>query len=114
MNLGYKLDSSIFQDSAGASTSQGEHATTSEREKPKSKTKIQRFVAWVTKHEMTFDILEALQLAGQLPFFVLFFKICYSLWPRFQYPERIIVPVLSLLASLLYAALALAFYFEFM
>ena len=31
-----------------------------------------------------------------------------------QYSERIIVPLLSLLASLLYAALALAFYFEFM
>ena len=30
----------------------------------------------------------------------------------FQYLERVVVPVLSLLASLLYAALALAFYFE--
>ena len=75
MNLGNKLDSSIFQDSVGASTPQGEHATTSEREKPKSKTKIQRFMAWVTKHEMTFDILEALQLAGQLPIFVLFLAV---------------------------------------
>ena len=32
-------------------------------------------MAWVTKHEMTFDILEALQLAGQLPFFVLFLAV---------------------------------------
>ena len=68
MNLGNKLDSSIFQDNAGASTSQGEHATKSEREKPKSK----RFVAWVAKHEMTFDTLKALQLAGQLQIYVLF------------------------------------------
>ena len=113
MNLGNKLDSSEFQDNAGAITPQGEHATTSEREKPKSKTKIQRFVAWVTKHEMTFDILEALQLAGQLPFFVLFFKFAihyvdghdsniqsassslfYLCWPVFSMPP---LPSLSTL-----------------
>ena len=97
----------------GASTSQGEHATKSEREKPKSKTKIQMFGAWVSKHEMTFDTLEALQLAGQLPFFVLFFKIgihyvdghdsniqsassslFYPCWPVFSMPP---LPSLSTL-----------------
>ena len=30
----------------------------------------------------------------------------------FQYSERVVLPLLSLLASLLYVALALAFYFE--
>ena len=78
-------------------------AAKSDRENLKAKTVWQGVKAWVTDHKMTFDTLKALQLAGWLLFSILL---------PFQYPERVIVPVLSLLASLLYAALALAFYFE--
>ena len=63
------------------------------------------FKAWVGKHEMTFDTLKALRLAGWCLLFIAFFL-------PFQYSENVFVPALSLLASLLYAALALAFYFE--
>ena len=78
-------------------------AAKSDRENLKAKTVWQGVKAWVTDHKMTFDTLKALQLAGWLLFSILL---------PFQYPERVVVPVLSLLASLLYAALALAFYFE--
>ena len=78
-------------------------AAKSDRENLKAMTVWQGVKAWVTDHKMTFDTLKALQLAGWLLFSILL---------PFQYPERVIVPVLSLLASLLYAALALAFYLE--
>ena len=80
-------------------------AAKSDRENPKAKTVWQG----VTDHKMNFDTLKALQLAGWLLFSILSLR-CLLL--PFQYPERVVVPVLSLLASLLYAALALAFYFE--
>ena len=83
----------------------------SEREKAEAKTTWQGFRAWVRKHDMTFDTLKALQLAGWV-----FLSICPSLYDAFFHPfpnsESVFVPALSLLASLLYAALALAFYFE--
>ena len=84
-------------------------AAKSDRENPKAKTVWQGVKAWVTEHNMTFDTLKALQLAGWLLFSILSLR-CLLL--PIQYPERVVVPVLSLLASLLYAALALAFYFE--
>ena len=91
-------------------------AAKSDRENPKAKTAWQGVKAWVTNHKMTLDTLKTLQLAGWL-----LFSICFSFFKLslfiafflpFQYPERVVVPVLSLLASLLYATLALAFYFE--
>ena len=78
-------------------------AAKSGREKPKAQTALQGVKAWFADLKMTFNTLMALQLAGWLLFSILL---------PFQYPERVVVPVLSLLASLLYAALALAFYFE--
>ena len=61
---------------AGASTLQGGHVRKSEQ--PEAKPASQGFTG-VIKYEINFDTLKALQLAGQLPFFVLFFKNCYSL-----------------------------------
>ena len=84
-------------------------AAKSDRENLKAMTVWQGVKAWVTDHKMTFDTLKALQLAGWLLFSISSLR-CLLL--PFQYPERVVVPVLSLLASLLYAALALAFYFE--
>ena len=78
-------------------------AAKSGTEKPKSQTALQGVKDWFADLKMTFNTLMALQLAGWLLFSILL---------PFQYPERVVVPVLSLLASLLYAALALAFYFE--
>ena len=88
-------------------------AAKSDRENPKAKTEWQGVKAWVTDKKMPFDTLQALQLAGWLLFSMCFsfLSFCCLLLP-FQYPERVVVPFLSLLASLLYAALALAFYFE--
>ena len=47
----------------GASTLQGGHVRKSEQGKPKAKPTIQGFTG-VTKHEINFDTLKALQLAG--------------------------------------------------
>ena len=77
---------------------------------------MQGIKAWVTEYKMTFNTLKALQLAGWLLFLICFSLLNVLLFSAFflpfQYPERVIVPVISLLASLLYAALALSFYFE--
>ena len=76
------------------------------RVKPEEKKTWQSVVkAWARKHGMTFDTLKTLQFAGWLSMLIAF---NFS----FQYSERVILPLLSLLASLLYVALALAFYSE--
>ena len=88
-------------------------AAISDRENPKAKTVWQGVKAWVADLKMTFNTLKALQLAGWRLFSMRFsFLSLRRLLLPFQYPERVVVPILSLLASLLYAALALAFYFE--
>ena len=90
-------------------------AAKSDRENPKAKTEWQGVKAWVTDKKMPFDTLQALQLAGWLLFSMCFSFLSFRSFLLFFFhsnPERVVVPVLSLLASLLYAALALAFYFE--
>ena len=88
----------------------------SEREKAEATTTWRGLKAWVRKHDMTFDTLKALQLAGWV-----FLTICpylydainvFAFFHLFPNSESAFIPALSLLASLLYAALALAFYFE--
>ena len=81
-------------------------AVKAKRAKPEEKKTWKSGVkAWVRKHGMTFDTLKTLQFAGWLSMLIAF---NFS----FQYSERVILPLLSLLASLLYVALALAFYSE--
>ena len=93
-----KIDTPILQEDNAA--------VKAERVKPGEKKTWQSGVkAWARKHGMTFDTLKTLQFAGWLSMLIAF---NFS----FQYSERVILPLLSLLASLLYVALALAFYSE--
>ena len=79
-------------------------------EKPEAKATWQGAVDWVKKYGMAFDTLKVLQLSGWL-LFSNAITACFLIFLTFQ-SERVFIPALSLLASLLYAALALVFYFE--
>ena len=104
------LSTKKLQDGQEGGSNQGGAIAQSDKEKPEAKATWHGVVDWVTKHGMAFDTLKALQLAGWLLFsnaITACFLICLS----FQL-ERVFIPAISLLASLLYAALALVFYFE--
>ena len=99
-----------LQDGQEGGSNQG--GAIADEEKPEAKATWQGAVDWVKKYGMAFDTLKVLQLSGWLLFSNSnALTACFLIFLTFQ-SERVFIPALSLLASLLYAALALVFYFE--